>query len=201
MSSVLRMEALENLRCLIEREIPELAGAICVGVGAPGHTQGRTSLAIKVTRWQRTLFQAAKVQTIDPTTILMDVGYHKCTVQLRVTAPTPEERYRLSQALVDLFMATPLHPGTIMVPATGKCGERYIATFDYSGDDWNDEFAFDRKYAVINTCEAQVPIVATREGYTISEIAQSFAMGAGELPPDGSATEDYITTATELTIA
>lgn len=171
--SVLKLDALERLRCLIIEAVPALDGKICVGIGASGHKLTFPSLAVDVERFTYEPFQERVSHSPSHSCAVFNVGFFNADIELKLSAATTGERYAMEQSIVALFLATEGHPGVLFANITTS--EEYgpwIASFELEDSTWEDEFAFDKKYASTIKLRASIPALVTRnKTYTIKEIA------------------------------
>ena len=103
---------------------------------------------------------------------IMSHGRHEALVQLRLAAATDSQRYRLEQAVIDVFMQDNDRPGVLLVPVTG-CPELgdVRTSWDLDGDEWEDEAAFESHWQSIMTLTGSIPALTVRGGvYTIEQL-------------------------------
>lgn len=170
--AVVRLEALRALANTLAACLPQLEVGVCVGQRPYGSVQGWPNISVYPFRWTYTPHQALEVYEPAPDTVIMDVGHHTASVQVRIGAATAGERYELEQAFLDVFLGTPLKPGVLItrVTACENLGP-FVAAWTLDDDDWDDERAFDSEYYSTITLTGVIPALVTRRGaYTIEQL-------------------------------
>lgn len=183
--AVIRIDALRRLERALVCAAPMLEGKVCVGQQAPGTTLAFPHLVIDPLRWRYVPDQADIVVELPGDRVVVNVGRHEATVQIRVGAATPAERADLEQRLLDAFLSTDLHPGVIITeitdcPALGS----YVASWELEDDEWQDEKAFDLQFYSLINATGIIPALATRRGvYTITDLRLGVADYGTLTPP------------------
>lgn len=164
--AVVRLEALAGLARAIMCAIPELRDRVCVGQADAGHAMTFPSLTI-VPRgaWKFYPDQAEEVFEPSPNCVVMNVGTHQATLDVRLGAATLYQRYALEQKLVDLFLSTPLRPGVLLTQITAceNLGP-FVAAWEYEDDEWRDEKAFSQEFYSEIAITGTIPALVTRAG-------------------------------------
>jgi len=175
--AILRLEALNELAQCIAERIPALKGRICAGPAESPHRLQFPSLVIDPVRFRYFPDQAAEPTElsepaptgIPPKTVLLNVGRHEGTVQLRLGAGTKRLRAELEQKILNLFLEREGAPG-VLVMTVPQCHNALIA-WELDTDEWENEKAFDKKWYSVLTVAAQIPALVTRGSvHTIEEI-------------------------------
>lgn len=176
--SVLRLEALNQLSECITNQIPELRGAVCAGPAESNHRLEFPSLSITPIRFKYFPDQAAEIGDLNgtdpqgghlPNTVLLNVGRHEGTIQLRLGAKTNRQRATLEQKILDVFLMRPGSPG-ILVTSVPQCHNATVA-WELDADEWESEMAFNKKWYSIMVVACQLPALITRGSvHTIEEI-------------------------------
>jgi len=189
--SVIRLNALESLKCIIADAIPELDGNICAGVGAPNHRLAYPSLSINVTRFTYEPQQAEVQRSLSPDAALMQMGWHIADVELVVTAQYPELRYQIEESIVQLFLGDDCHPGVLQATITScEAWGKIYASFELNGETWIDEFAFEQKYSSTLGITGMIPALVTKRGaYTMRDLRTALVEDFSVAEQDVSFTE------------
>lgn len=174
--AVVRLEALKHLAAAIKEEIPELIDHICLGQADPRKDLEYPSLTLLPIRWRYFPEQALE-KDVDtwgpaPDRIVVDVGRHEATVQLRLAAKTSYERSVLEQKIIDLFLSEPLHPGILQtVVVTCEALGNFLAAWEFDEDEWEDAGAFDGHFYSVMAVTGILPALVTRESsHTIEQL-------------------------------
>jgi hypothetical protein len=160
---VVKLRAFSALAAAIEAAVPALAGKVIASQAAPERIQDYPTLVIHPVRFRYEPDQAEEKHVPRPDQVVMDVGRHLVTVQLRISAATSAERYALQEAVDEFFLSTPLQPGSIYtevtsVPALGA----WRATWDLDEDSWEDERAFEQVFGGTTVIAGNIPALVTR---------------------------------------
>jgi hypothetical protein len=169
--SVLRTHALDRLICAIEEAVPDLEGKICK-MGEPQKARVWPTLQVLPVRFKYFPMQEHFHADISRSKAIFDVGRHEGTVQLRLGATTSSERYRLEDAIIDLFVSQEGRPG-ILLTEIDDCHDAVVA-WELDDDEWDNEKVFTKEYFSILTVRVQIPTLVYRDSvYTIEEIRLS----------------------------
>lgn len=177
--AVIRLEALRELERRIVCAIPELTGQVCLGQQAAGKVDTYPSLSIDPIRWRYQPDQADDHHAPAPDRLIVNVGRHESTVQLRLVCATPVQRTEIEQKLLDLFLEEPLHPG-VLITYVLPCPEygEFVAAWELEEDEWADDRAFDNQFASLIVCTGVIPALVTRrDAYRISDLR----LGLGDI--------------------
>ncbi len=170
--SVIRLEALRRLEELIVCAIPELDGKVCVGQAPSGKDLTFPNLSLDPVRMKYFPDQALESFEPNQNTVVMNVGRHEGLLQIRIGAATLTKRYELEQAMMDLFLSTPLHPGVLFSQVT-SCPSLgpFTAAWELDEDEWRDEKAFNNQFYSEITCLGIIPALVTRrDAFTIEQL-------------------------------
>lgn len=182
---VLRIEALRALAALIQIEIPELEGRVCVGTS--NEREEYPNLSIQPTKWTYIPEQPSEAATLPGNRVVYDVGDHSCACVISVVATSAAQRWELEAKVLDLFMRTKhphtgAHmPGVILLQITA-CPDlsRWLATFDLESDEWNDTLAQDHRYESRIVATAEIPALTVDAAvYTIEQLILGVAQDLG----------------------
>lgn len=166
--SVLKLEALDRFAECIRAAVPELLD-ICPGPADAPARQMWPHLVINPVSFKYFPDQALDWKSVGASSLIVNVGRHEGLIQLRLGATTNYQRAEIEQKIIDLFLATPMHPGIILmdIPA---CNDARIA-WELDGDEWQNERAFDKAWYSVMTVMLQLPALVTRTGaYTIRQL-------------------------------
>lgn len=204
--SIVRLEALRALQCVLVDEIPELEGKVCVGIGAPGHALSFPSMAMTPFKFTYAPYQASELATLSPDKVVMDVGIHEVSLQLRITTKTSLERYALEQKIVDVFLSRPLSPGIIVTPLSGcLLLEEFHAVWSLDNTEWEDGKALEQVYESTITVTGEIPALVTRlEAYPIAHLQLALTedfQSAAPVPFASSPTFDVVEAKSDGSIA
>lgn len=191
MTCVVRIDALCALGALIEAQIPELAGRVCVGTQPSSHMEELPNLSIEPAKWRWLPDVALESVVLPGNRLVYDVGNHEASCVLSIVAATPGERWTLEAKVLDLFLSQ-VHPLTgmrlpgVIVLAVSSCPElaRWSCSFDLDDDEWVDTLALDRRY------ESRIAVTATIPALTVSApvyTIEQLLLGVQQLPPAPSA--------------
>ena len=172
--AIIKIEALKYLAAELATLVPELEGHICVGAALPNHDLALPSLAIvPAGGWRWSADQEDEVGSLGPDRAVVRVGVHEVTLQLQLSAATPEERYVLEQAIEQAFFATEGHAGIIFgdVKACEDDFGVFQASFMLDETTWRDGKAFTNQLWSYLEVHGSIPALATRAGaYAMNEI-------------------------------
>jgi hypothetical protein len=161
----------------IEDRVPALRNKICKGPAESPKKLGFPSLAIIPVKFRFFPDQAAEIYQLTgrsveghpPGTVLLNVGRHEGTIQLRLGATTARQRAELEEAVLQVFLERPGSPGVLVTPIP-QCHNAIVA-WELDTDEWENERAFDKKWYSIMTVAAQLPAFVTRGSvHTIEEL-------------------------------
>jgi hypothetical protein len=171
-SPIVKLDALTNLKTVIEAAIPDLAGKVTVHQAPSGAKMTFPNLSLVL--GGRMQFEPAErllQQDLGGNVVVWNVGAHEGTLQLRLVATTSLERMKYEQALLDLFTARELAPGVVVVPVVSTGGITWTAAFELDDSQWMDTGAQEREYDAIVNVNAVVPdLVVQTPVYTIDEL-------------------------------
>jgi len=175
--AIVRLEALKQLSKAITCAVPALKDRICVGQAPSSREMRWPSLAIIPVRWRYFPDQALEHSDPAPDRVIMNVGRHESTIQLRLGASTLFERMELEQEISNLFLETPLHPGVLLTDVTA-CPLEFRAAWELEEDEWRNELAFDKAYFSITQLTGIIPALVTRlDAWTIDQLQLGVALG------------------------
>jgi len=172
--AIIKIEALKYLAAELERLVPELEGLICVGQATSNEELRQPSLAIiPAGGWRWSPDQEDEVGSLGPDRAVVRVGVHEVTLQLQLTAASPEARYVLEQAIEQAFFATEGHAGIIYgdVRACEDDFGVFQAAFMLDETTWRDGKALGAQFWSYLEVHGSIPALATRVGaYAMNEI-------------------------------
>lgn len=169
---VVRLEAMRGLQNAIVTAAPKLEGHIFVGQAPPDKKACFPALVIDPVRFRYFPDQADEHFDSGADRVVLRVGRHEGTIQLRLGAATFGERCELEQKLLDLFLSQEMRPGVLLTEITAcpDLGD-FVAAWEFEDDQWSDERAFDKEYWSIMTVTAQIPALVARGGvYRIEDL-------------------------------
>lgn len=168
---VIRTHAMDRLICAIEAAVPELAGNICK-MGEPHQARTWPTLQIIPVRFRYFPMQEHEHKGLGRSRAVFDVGRHEGTVQLRLGATTPYQRWELEDALLHLFLSQEHRPG-VLVQTIDECHDAVVA-WELMDDEWQNEMVFTKEFFSLLTVRAQIPALVYRDSvYTIEELRLS----------------------------
>lgn len=172
--AVVRLEAMRALQKAIVDAVPEFGDGqmhVVISQAPPNKKLCLPSLVIDPVRFRYLPDQESEHFEPDPARLVLNVGRHEATVQLRLAAATPFERYELQDKLVDLFLRTEGHPGVLMTPVSAcpALGE-FLASWEMDEDEWQDEKVFDVQYWGMVTLTGVIPALVTRGVHRMEDI-------------------------------
>ena len=112
-------------------------------------------------RWRFAPDDAIKHVRTAPDRIVVNVGKHDATIQLRLGATDLETRMELEQKISDLFLSSPMRPGVLLTDVVA-CPVEFLAAWELDEDEWRNEMAFDRAYYSVTKITGIIPALATR---------------------------------------
>lgn len=193
--AVLKIEGLRALEAIIECEIADLKGKICLDQSSPGHDLGFPSLSITIEGSKYFPDQEDEHFIPSANAVVLNVGRHVYQLKLRLGAATPYQRAALEQQVLDLFLVTDGHPGVIFT-SISSCAElgAFVAAWELEGDEWQDEKVFDRQAYSELEVTGILPALVTRRGvYTIEQLQLGTDIGPSvdptSAPPAFDSTE------------
>lgn len=199
--SIIRIESLNMLGREISSCIPELRGRVCAGVATGTQRLSYPSLGINATSFKPYYYQQMEEQELGPSGVLFSLGRVEAEVTLTLSAETSNLRYALEQRILDtVFYADINRPG-IKIFQVPECHDA-VVVFELMRTQWEDEKAFDKKYASVMDLMLQIPILSEqRDMPQMSNINLSVEESLGQpfdpdapLPPDTvTATHDGVT--------
>lgn len=169
--AVIRLEALRQLAAKIRCEVAEFVSA-CIGQADPSRRETFPSLSIQPGPWIYNPHQADEHHDPAPDRVVMNVGYHEGTIELRIGAATSYQRALLEQKVLDVFLGTPLKPGVLLTPvlACPALGD-FTAAWTLEEDRWIEEFAFDNDwYSQISVIGVVPALVTRKNSHTIEQL-------------------------------
>lgn len=170
--AVLRTYALSKFAECLGNRIPELKGKISGGPCEAPKARVWPHLNIWPIRFTYYPDQAAEHVELGATRMLMNVGRHEGTVQLRLGAATHLQRMELEQKVLDVFLGQVGRPGIIVIPVP-ECHDAIVA-WELDDDEWVNELAFANKWFSIMTVRVQIPALVVRESvYELSDLRVS----------------------------
>lgn len=168
---VVRLEAFRALEERLKSVLPLEVETILIQ--RPGSKKEcNPSLTIMPVRFRYIPDQEENHFVPDAKHLVVNVGRHEGTVQLRIAATSLQQRAELEQAVLDLFLGTEGHPGVLLTtivscPALGKV----LAAWELEDDEWDSAKAFDNRYESVITLTAIIPALVTRDGvYAVNEL-------------------------------
>jgi hypothetical protein len=170
--AVVRLEALKGLACAITDAIPELRNRICLGQADPRKDLQFPSLNIDPIRYKYDPNQAQERHEPSVECVVMQVGAHAGTLQLRLITKTSDERAVLEQKIIDLFLETPLHPGVLLtvISSCPSLGD-FLAAWEFDTDEWDDEGVFNGHFYSVIALAGILPALVTRgSSHTIEQL-------------------------------
>jgi len=161
--AVVRLEAMRMLESAIEQHVPRLRGRVVPWPQPPGQKLKLASIALILVRTHFNPEQATEVYEPSPDEVVMRVGMHELTVQMRLTAATLPERAALEEQVLDLWLSSIGRPGILLTPVV-SCPRFGSITCAWELEDatWEDEMAFDEKWWTTMVVTGQVPALVTR---------------------------------------
>ena len=141
--AILRHHALSQLAECIAEHVPALKGRICAGPAESPQRLSFPSLSIIPVRFRYFPDQAATHQTVGATSVVLNVGRHEGTVQLRLGAQTHRQRTELEERVLDVFLGQLGRPG-VLLTTVPLCHDATVA-WELDTDEWDSEKAFDKK--------------------------------------------------------
>lgn len=170
--AIVRLEALNHLRDAIVCAIPELRNRVCVGQRDAGGDLGFPHMVLDPIRWKYEPHQADEVFDPAPDRVVVNVGYHEGTVQIRIGAKNAYERMELEQKVLDVFLSPALSPGVLVTPVlTCPALGEFVASWVLDNDEWDDRQAFSQQYYSQVVCTGVVPALVTRgSSHTIEDL-------------------------------
>lgn len=172
--AIVRLEAMRALKQTLLDAIPELSEEhVYTGQAPPNAKLCFPALVIDPIRFRYLPDQALETAAEpDASRVVMNVGRHVATVQLRLAAATLFDRWKYQEAITNVFLGTPLHPGVLLTTVTA-CEElgSFLAAWEYDEDEWQDEKAFDTQFWAVMTLTGIIPALVTRAGaYRIEDL-------------------------------
>jgi hypothetical protein len=170
--AVVKLEALKALRCAILAGVPDLSEeAINPWAVAPNVKKQMPGLAFVPARFAYYPDQAEAVYDPAPDCVVMNVGRHEATVQLRLVHASAVGRAEIQDKIIDLFLGTPLHPGVLLTPVVSapQFGN-FLAAWELGDETWQDEDAQGQEYWSYLTILGQIPALVTRGAHRIRDL-------------------------------
>lgn len=169
--AVIRTHAMDKLIAILTEAVPELADHICK-MGEPHLKRTWPTLQIIPIRFRYYPQQEHEHKGLSHSVAVFDVGRHQGTIQLRLGANTPAQRWDLEDKILNVFLSQEGRPG-VLVTTIEEVHDAVVA-WELEDDEWNNEKVFTKEFYSILTVRAQIPALITREGvYTIEAIRLS----------------------------
>jgi len=177
-SKSMRLEALLALKAAIEEAVPELRtdmpgkAHVIVGKALPSKNACFPALVIDPIRFRYLPDPEHDFFEPDPSHIVLCVGRFEATIQLRLVAATPAERFEYQEKILEAFLRTEGHPGVLLteVDAIPELGT-WLAAWEFDEDEWQDEKVFDQQLWAVATLTGVLPALVTRAGvYRINDL-------------------------------
>lgn len=162
---------MDKLICHVESNIHELRGKICK-MGEPHLQRVWPTLQILPIRFKYYPMQEHEYLGVSASKAIFDVGRHEGTVQLRLGANTPDERWELEQKMIDLFLEPEHRPG-VLVTTIEDCYDA-VVVWELDDDEWRNEAVFTKEFFSLLTVRVQIPALVLRDSvYTIEDLRLS----------------------------
>lgn len=172
-----KIQALDRLAEVLAREIKEIRGLICVGPGTRDHKQKFPHVSLVPQRFSFLPHQAderdhvrGEDRSFQARSAVFDVGTWQGTVEIRVGAKTPFQRYELEYKLEQVFLGNAdgtapdaqdragslwMRPGVILIDVP-ECDNARCA-FEMEDDTWDNEKVFANEWFSIMRVTANIP--------------------------------------------
>lgn len=166
--AVIRTHAMNRLISALEAAVPDLRGKVCK-MGEPNQPRVWPTLQILPIRFKYYPMQEHEHKELGTTRLVVDVGRHEGTVQLRLGATTPQKRWDLEDEILDVFLSPEGRPG-VLITSIEKVHDA-VVVWELDADEWENEKVFTKKFFSIMTVTVQIPALVTRDGvYTIEHL-------------------------------
>lgn len=166
--AVIRTHAMNRLVAAIEAAVPELRGKVCK-MSEPNQARAWPTLQILPIGFKYFPMQEHEHKELGTSRLVVDVGRHEGTVQLRLGAITPQKRWDLEDEILDIFLSQEGRPG-VLVTEIEEVHDAVVA-WELDADEWENEKVFTKKFFSVMTVTAQIPALVTRDGvYTIEHL-------------------------------
>lgn len=162
---------MDRFIAILEEQVPELIGHICK-MGEPHLARVWPNLQIIPIRFTYHPMQEFAHKNLGVSRAVFDVGRHQGTVQLRLGATTPAERWELEDKILNVFLQEEGRPG-VLVTTIEQVHDAVVA-WELEEDAWDNEKVFAKEFYSTLTVRVQIPALFVREGvYTIEAIRLS----------------------------
>lgn len=173
MNGVVKLTAIETLVDIIHTGVPELKpypsgdgiwDPVKVVQVPPDQRIKFPCLAIVPSTFRFESAQERIHAEPDLTSAVFNVGRWIGTMQFRIGAATPAERYRLEEKVAALFMQREGAPGLLMTEAADLMMGDYMASWELDDAEWDDDLAFSSQHWAVTTFTGTIPALVTRTG-------------------------------------
>lgn len=206
---IIKLRALERLKCIIESEIPSLKCKVFAGPATKNQKKVFPFVSISPTRFS---FFPDQSSCQDPVTKLemsagpkiavFNVGRWEGILDIRIGTKNPFQRYELEHHLEQLFLGDAsgvdssrpddgacMRPGVLLADIP-ECHFARVA-FELESDTWDNEMAFSNEWMSVLRVRVQIPaLVCKGPIHTIENLQLCLtadldtAVTSGSLPAD-----------------
>jgi hypothetical protein len=188
--ATLRKESLKALAAAIELGVPKLVDRTYQWP-KPNHLLRFPSLGLVPAIFRYKPEQATEVHDPAPDRVIVDVGIYESVVQLKLQYATVDERAELEEAILGVFLNSPLRSGILLTPVTTipEFGSIMVA-WSLDDGEWGDEMAFlgaDKQFESTMTITGEMPALAVRLGaYRMTDLRIGMSADVQATPTDAS---------------